>query len=305
LRNKIDLRKLPPLNALKGFEATTRRESVREAAEELCLTHPAVSYQIQVLEQDLGVPLFSRTGRSLVPTAEGRLLYKHVRLALETLIEGAESVRRTRAGTPLRVQTYVTASIRWLARRLPDFVAKYPETRLQLSTCAFDWDFDESSADVGLVYCPEAPGPEYRWVPLFEYTLKPVCSPALAAKLEPAPTPFKLLELPLVEIYSEQHNWDIWFEAAQLQYSTRPAIVVDTLAVALEIALQGRGVALVNGPYAEDDLAAGRLVQPVQHQVTCAGAWGLICRQDAYANERVKTFMDWLAGEATISATPA
>jgi LysR family glycine cleavage system transcriptional activator len=62
LRNKIDLRKLPPLNALKGFEATTRRESVREAAEELCLTHPAVSYQIQVLERDLGVPLFSRTG---------------------------------------------------------------------------------------------------------------------------------------------------------------------------------------------------------------------------------------------------
>ncbi|MCX7054680.1 MAG: LysR family transcriptional regulator, partial [Proteobacteria bacterium] len=99
MRNKIDLRKLPPLNALKGFEATTRRESVREAAEELCLTHPAVSYQIQVLEQDLGVPLFSRTGRSLVPTAEGRLLYKHVRTALEMLIEGAETVRRTRAGT--------------------------------------------------------------------------------------------------------------------------------------------------------------------------------------------------------------
>jgi LysR family transcriptional regulator, glycine cleavage system transcriptional activator len=74
----------------------------------------------------------------------------------------------------------------------------------------------------------------------------------------------------------------------------RPAIVVDTLAVALEIALQGKGVALVNGPYADDDLAAGRLVQPVQHQVTCPGGWGLICRQDAYANERVKAFMDWL-----------
>jgi LysR family glycine cleavage system transcriptional activator len=258
-----------------------------------------VSYQIQVLEQDLGVPLFSRTGRSLVPTAEGRLLYKHVRAALETLIEGAETVRRTRAGTPLRVQTYVTASIRWLARKLPDFVARHPDVRLQLSTCAFEWDFDESSADVGLVYCPEVPGPEYRWVPLFEYTLKPVCSPTLAARLGPAPTAAQLLDLPLVEIYSEQHNWDIWFEAAQLQYATRPAIVVDTLAVALEIALEGRGVALVNGPYAEDDLAAGRLVQPVQHQVTCPGAWGVICRQDAYTVERVKAFMDWLGGLAT------
>jgi LysR family glycine cleavage system transcriptional activator len=108
-----------------------------------------------------------------------------------------------------------------------------------------------------------------------------------------------LLELPLVEIYSEQHNWDLWFEAAQLQYLTRPAIVVDTLAVALEIALEGRGVALVNGPYAEDDLAAGRLVQPVQHQVTCPGAWGVICRQDVYATERVKAFMDWLGGLGT------
>jgi LysR family transcriptional regulator, glycine cleavage system transcriptional activator len=301
LRNKIDLRKLPPLNALKGFEATTRRESVREAAEELCLTHPAVSYQIQVLEQDLGVPLFSRTGRALVPTAEGRLLYKYVRHALETLLEGTESVRRTRAGTPLRMQTYVTASIRWLARRLPDFVALHPDIRIQLSTCAFDWNFDDSIADIGLVYCPEPPAPTYHWIPLFDYTLVPLCTPQVAGSLGATPTAADLLRLPLVEIYSEPHNWDIWFEAAQLAYSTRAAIVVDTLAVALEIALAGRGVALVNGPFAHDDVAAGRLVQPVQHQVTCPGAWGLICRQESYANERVRMFMEWLAGSAGVA----
>jgi LysR family transcriptional regulator, glycine cleavage system transcriptional activator len=302
LSKKIDLRKLPPLNALKGFEATTRRESVREAAEELCLTHPAVSYQIQVLEQDLGVPLFSRTGRALVPTDEGRLFYKYVRTALESLIEGAESVRRTRACTPLRVQTYVTASIRWLARKLPDFVARYPEIRIQLSTCAFDWEFDDSIADVGLVYCPVFPGPEYHWVPLFEYTLMPVCSPQLAARLGAAPNPADVLGLPLVEIYSEEHNWDIWCEAVQLTYATRPAIVVDTLAVALEIALDGRGVALVNGPFADDDLAAGRLVRPVQHQVTCPGAWGLICRAETQENSRIRTFMDWIVSQAALPA---
>jgi LysR family transcriptional regulator, glycine cleavage system transcriptional activator len=302
LSRKIDLRKLPPLNALKGFEATTRRESVREAAEELCLTHPAVSYQIQVLEQDLGVPLFSRTGRALVPTDEGRLFYKYVRTALESLIEGAESVRRTRAGTPLRVQTYVTASIRWLARKLPDFVARHPEIRIQLSTCAFDWEFDDSIADVGLVYCPVAPGPQYHWVPLFDYTLMPVCSPQLAARLGNAPGPAAVLELPLVEIYSEEHNWDIWCEAVQLTYATRPAIVVDTLAVALEIALDGRGVALVNGPFADDDLAAGRLVRPVQHQVTCPGAWGLICRAETQENSRIRTFMHWIVSQAALPA---
>ena len=299
MANKIDLRKLPPLNALKGFEATTRRQSVREAAEELCLTHPAVSYQIQVLEQDLGVPLFSRTGRALVPTEEGRLLYKNVRVALEMLIEGAESVRRTRAGTPLRVQTYVTASIRWLARKLPEFVAAHPDIRLQLSTCAFDWDFDESTADVGLVYCSSPPGAEYHWTPLFDYTLKSVCSPQMAAQLGPSPTPGDLLNFPLVHIYSEPHNWDIWFEAAQLAYTTRPAIIVDTLAVALEIALEGRGMALVNGPFANDDLAEGRLVRPVQHEVTLPGSWGLICRREALESERTRSFIDWLVQRAS------
>jgi LysR family glycine cleavage system transcriptional activator len=214
------------------------------------------------------------------------------------LIEGAETVRRTRAGTPLRVQTYVTASIRWLARKLPEFVASHPDIRLQLSTCAFDWDFDDSIADVGLVYCAAPPGAEYHWLPLFDYTLTPVCSPDMAAKLGPAPTPGDLLNFPLVHIYSEAHNWDSWFEAAQLAYTTRPAIIVDTLAVALEIALQGRGMALVNGPFANDDLAAGRLVQPVPHVVTLPGSWGLICRREALENERTRVFIDWIVQHA-------
>ena len=181
MSGKIDLRKLPPLNALKGFEATTRRLSVREAAEELCVTHPAVSHQIQLLESDLGVPLFSREGRSIVPTPEGRQLYGYVRRALETLIDGAETVRRAHADRPLRVQTYVTVSLRWLAPRIQTFVAAHPEIRLLLSTCAPDWDFDESLGDVGLVYCETPPGPEFHWIPLFDYRLFPVCSPALRA----------------------------------------------------------------------------------------------------------------------------
>jgi LysR family glycine cleavage system transcriptional activator len=300
LPTKIDLRKLPPLNALKGFEAATRRQSVREAADELFLTHPAVSYQIQVLEQDLGVELFSRAGRSLAPTAEGRLIYRYVRQALETLIEGVESVRRARADSPLRVQTYVTASIRWLARKLPDFVAAHPDIRILLTTYAFDWAFDDTIADVGLVYCEKTPGPDYHWIPLFDYRLHAVCSPALARQLGPAPTPAALLELPLVAIYSEAHHWDLWCESAQLEYNAKPAIVVDTLAVALEIALDGRGVALVNGPFDTDFLAAGRLVQPVAHEFVCPGSWGLICRRESQDNPRVKAFMDWLVRAAAI-----
>jgi LysR family glycine cleavage system transcriptional activator len=296
--SKIDLRKLPPLNALKGFEATTRRQSVREAAEELCVTHPAVSHQIQLLENDLGVPLFSREGRSIVPTPEGKLFYTYVRKALDMLVEGSETLRRTHSERPLRVQTYVTASIRWLAPRLPLFLAAHPDVRLMLSTCAADWDFDESLGDVGLVYAEAPPGPEYHWVPLFDYALFPVCSPALRAKLPEHPEPRDLQALPLVVIYSETRNWDIWFESAQLSFVPDSRVVVDTLAIALQMALDGSGVALVNGPFAEQELREGRLVRPMEHQVRCPGGWGLICRQDMRDNPRVRLFMDWFANAA-------
>ncbi len=305
MRAKIDLRKLPPLNALKGFEATSRRQSVRDAADELCLTHQAVSYQIQVLEEELGIPLFSRAGRSLVPTPEGRLLYTYVRSALELLIDGAESVRRARAEAPLRVQTYVTASIRWLARKLPDFTRAHPDITIMLSTCAYDGAFDDSIADVGLVYCETPPGPDYLWVPLFDYALFPVCTPALAATLGSSPTPAGVHGLPLVAVYSEARHWDFWFKAAEIDFTARPAITVDTLAVALEIALSGRGVALMNGPFASEDLAAGRLVRPVSHTVNCPGGWGVICRNYAQDNPRIKLFMAWLAVVAAQSTTPA
>jgi LysR family glycine cleavage system transcriptional activator len=295
---KIDLRKLPPLNALKGFEAATRRQSVREAAEELCLTHPAVSHQIQQLEEEFGVELFSREGRTIVPTPEGRLFYGYARRALDLLVEGAETVRRAHAGRPLRVQTYVTASIRWLAPRIPRFVAAHPEVRLMLSTCAAEWEFDESLGEVGLVYCDAPPGPEYSWTPLFDYRLFPVCSPALRAKLGPEPRPRDLLTLPRVVIYSEPRNWDLWFESAGVPYEADAAVVVDTLAVALELALSGSGVALVNGPFAEAELASGRLVRAVDHQAQCPGGWGLVCRREHRDQPRVRAFIEFLAAEA-------
>ena len=302
MKQKIDLRKLPPLNALKGFEAALRRQSVRDAADELCVTHPAISYQIQLLEADLGVELFARESRRIVPTAEGEMFYPFVRKALETLIEGAETLRRARADTPLRVQTYVTCSVRWLARRMPGFSETHPAINVMLSTCSSEWDFDESLADVGLVYAEAPPSADFFWLPLFDYRLYPVCTPALRARLGEQPTPRALTTLPLVSMYSATRDWDVWFESADIAYAPRPQIVVDTLAVALEIALEGRAIALANGPFAADDLAAGRLVRPVEHEFKCPGGWGVICRQEKRDDPRVRAFLAWIEGEARSDA---
>ncbi len=298
MHNKIDLRQLPPLKALKGFEAATRHQSIRDAADELCLTHPAVSHQVQLVEDALGVTLFVQEGRHIVSTEEGKVLYPYVRAAFEALIEGVEAVHRNALDKPLRVQTYVTASIRWLAKRVPQFLADHPKIKLTLSTCAVEWEFDDVHADVGLVYCENTPDPaKYHWLPLFEYSLFPVCSPTLAAQFGRHPTPADLLGQPLVAISTEVQNWATWFGSTGVEFDpASPHMVVDTLAVALEMALDGKAIALVNGPFVDQDLASGRLVCPVDHRAICPGNWGLICRKDMKDNLRVRTFMDWVAG---------
>jgi LysR family glycine cleavage system transcriptional activator len=296
MQTKIELRKLPPLKALRGFEAATRHQSIREAADELCLTHPAVSHQVQLIEEALGVTLFAQEGRHIVSTEAGRVLYPYVRSAFESLLEGVEAVHRTALDKPLRVQTYVTASIRWLAKRVPQFLHDHPEVKLTLSTCAVDWDFDDVHADVGLVYCEEVPNPaKYHWEPLFDYALYPVCSPEFLAKMDAPISIDTLMAQPLVAIYTEVQNWETWVTSAGGAFQpSAPFLMVDTLAVALEMALNGEGIALVNGPFVEQDLASGRLVQPIAHKALCPGAWGLICRKDMKENLRIRTFMDWV-----------
>lgn len=299
MRSRINLRDLPPLKALRGFEAATRHQSIREAASELCLTPPAINHQLQIIEAALGVSLFEADGRHIMSTEEGRLFYPYVRAAFESLLDGVEAVRRHALDTPLRVQTYVTASIRWLAPRVPQFLSDNPGIKLSLTTCAVDWTFDEAHADVGLVYCAEAPDPaRYLWVPLFDYTLRPVCSPEFLAQHGGAIDAAALVDLPLVANYTEVHNWAQWFAAAGVAFERREAyLMVDTLAVALEMALAGRGVALVNGPFADADIAAGRLVCPVDVTVAAPGAWGLIALQSMKDKLPVRRFIEWLAAD--------
>jgi LysR family glycine cleavage system transcriptional activator len=298
MHNRIDLRKLPPLKSLKGFEAATRHQSIREAADELCLTHPAVSHQVQLIEEALGIALFAQEGRRIVSTEEGRVLYPYVRAAFESLIEGVEAAHRHATDKPLRVQAYVTASIRWLAHRVPGFLKAYPNLRITMNTCAPDWKFDDVHADVGLVYCETLPPAKYHWTPLFDYSLTPVCTPERAAVLGDRPEPADLADQPLIMIHTERLNWDTWFASAGVTLPpTTPYILVDTLAVALELALAGEAIALVNGPFVEREMASGQLVRPVAHTAICPGAWGLICRAELKDSPRIAHFLEWMTSD--------
>ncbi len=295
MADHIDLRKLPPLKALKGFEAATRLQSIGEAADELCLTHPAVSHQVQQIEEALGVALFSQDGRYIASTEEGRIFYPYVRAAFLSLIEGIEATHRHAHNKSLRVHSYVTVSIRWLAHRLSSFTRFHPDIKLVLKTCGEAWRFEDVHSDVGLVYCDVAPDSRFHWVPLFDCALFPVCGPRLAAKIGPDGTVQDLLDHPLVTISTEFRHWELWFEAAGIPFKpTIPYITVDTLALALEVAMDNEAIVLVNGPFVDEELASGRQVRPVDHRAVLPGAWGLICRKEVQENYRIRSFIAWL-----------
>ncbi len=295
MANQIDLKKLPPLKALKGFEAAARLLSFRQAGQELNLTHTAISHQIRLLEEDLGVALFERDGRAVKLTREGKSFYPVVRSALEQLINCSEILRRTDKNQSLRIQAFVTLSIRWLARRLSGFKSQHPGFDLQITSSILDGTFDEANEDLGIIYAPEPVPSHLHWVPLFDAVLMPVCSPDLLKGSTSKLTPQELLKLPLLKVYTADGHWEEWFQSVGVfSEISRNSIAVDTIAIALEMALDGEGVAMVNGPFAESDLKAGRLVQPVDHTVKAPGGWGVVCRQDRKGNPDVEKFTAWL-----------
>lgn len=301
MTNSFDFRKLPPLKALKGFESTARLLSFRKAAEELNLSHPAVSQQIQSLEASLGTKLFKREGRFTVLTDEGKLFYPVVREALELLTNGSESIRRSSKQPTLRIQTYITVSIRWLSHKLPRFHAQNPNVQLHLISSIQDQHFDEANADIGLIFCRTPPQGHLHWIPLMQSRLFPVCSPDLIENNSNRLQPRDLLAYPLLTITSEAWQWQDWFESAGLNdVQANQSINVDSTAIALEMAMDGQGIALVNGPFADNDLKAGRLVQPVQHCAEGLGEWGLVCRRDMLEYPPVQNFIEWIKDDMAL-----
>ncbi|WP_085906664.1 LysR substrate-binding domain-containing protein [Kiloniella majae] len=295
MTGQIDLKKLPPLKALKGFEAAARLLSFRGAAGELNLTHTAISHQIKVLEEDLNVELFQRDGRGVKLTTEGQQFYLVVRSILEQLIYSSEALRCSGQAQKLRVQAFVTLSIRWLARRMSRFRMAHPDLDVQITSSILDGTFDEINEDVGIIYSPVPVAKHLHWIPLFGAELIPVCSPDLVKEKGSKISAEELLNLPLLKVYTADDHWEEWFQSLGIFAEvSRNSIAVDTVAIALEMALDGEGVAMVNGPFADNDLKAGRLIQPVDHVAKAPGGWGIVCRQEHKDVPHIRAFTSWL-----------
>lgn len=296
-------RDLPPLSALRAFEAAARHLSFRAAADELGLTQSAISHQVAGLERHFGASLFDRTGRRIALTAAGRLLFPRIRDGFDRFARGAELLRRSRMSDDLRVQVYVTVAVRWLIPRLHRFQAANPNIVVRINTSVLDWDFDSEIADLGLVCTlePERPGLSYDL--LFEALLFPVCTPAVAQAGLGLRQPVDLVNHALLQVYTTALDWQLWLDAAGVpNLKGRAAPQFDSYLLAIEAALDGQGVALAPHFMVAEDLRSGRLVRPFPIEVRQPARWYLACQDDRIGERAIEAFRNWLKAE--IAADP-
>ena len=288
---------LPPLNALRAFEATARLNSVSQAAEALHVTHGAVSRQIKVLEEHLRVALFVKDGRGIKLTDEGRRLRDVSSEAFDRLRNVCAQLGRDERDAPFVLGCSGSLLARWFIPRLGRLKADLPELRLHLSASEGDLDPRRPGLDALLVYA-EPPWPADMQVHvLLEERIGPVLSPHFTgfARLHDA-APHALLEQPLLHTTSRPQAWPNWAEqqglaSADLQWGQ----AFEHLYYLLEAAVAGLGVAIAPEPLVADDIRAGRLAAPWGFTPTRAALALWVPRRAA--DGRAEQLAQWLRCE--------
>lgn len=287
-------RDLPPLRALTAFEAAARLGSFRAAAGELGITRSAVSHQVKLLEDRLGLSLFRRDARRAELTTSGQSYFPMIKDAFDQIEAHTKAIKPSVLDNELTIQVYVTVALKWLIPRLHDFERRFPDTKVRLSTSYFDWDFDERNVDVGVVLARNK-SPGHYYAPLFQSMLVPVCSPKLLQGDVPLKTPDDLRKHKLIDVYTAEEDWQLWLEAAGVtNIKSANRLSVDSYILAQEAAIEGRGVAMTIGPFASEEIKLGRLVQPFPLRVPHKHQWYFACNAEHRKKPKVKRFEDWL-----------
>ncbi len=289
-------KRLPPLNALRSFEAAARLLSFTAAARELHVTNAAVSHQIKTLEQWLGTALFVRRNNRLELTVAGESWLPQVRAAFRLLRETTHDLLALQAVT-LRLAVRPAFCLKWLLPRLPRFQQRHPQVHLDLET---EVDRDYLHYEVTIDYRP-AKAPDYIVRHLLSTPFLPVCSPAYAARLH---WPQDWAEVALLHDRPLQGmpgypDWAGWLAAAGAPpVPGQRGATFSTSLMSVQAAVEGAGLALGQQALIAPDLAAGRLLQPVPWQADIRLPYYLIYPVSAIENPGVQAFIDWLLEEA-------
>lgn len=284
--------RLPPLGALKAFEAAARLDSFSRAAEEIHVTHGAVSHQVKALEGLVGVPLFARNGRRVTLTADGKVLADRVRAALRDISEAMESVARRDRNNQLTVSMLPSFAARWLMPRLGRFMEKHPDIPVNVHASLALVDFVRDGADMAVRF-GRGGWPNLEAEKFMDDQRFPVASP----RLNRGKLPTRPVELAKFRLLStDDEPWTPWFRAAGVNLPEPKGTMFNDAAMMVQAAVDGRGIAFARRSISEGDLAAGNLVRLFDIAVKAEASYYLVWPKGK-PSAKVLAFRDWMFAE--------
>jgi LysR family glycine cleavage system transcriptional activator len=291
-------RRLPPLNAMRVFEAASRNASFTQAAQELCITQGAVSRHVSALESWLGVKLFVRDRRGIELTPKGAVYSRIVRGSLDQLEYATRQLQQEPDEKTLRLKIPPTFAIRWLVPRLAQFHAQNRDLDVQITTSHHPADFNREDVDA-CIHSDTRPAPDVRWHRLFSEMIRPVCSPGLLERAPRLRKPRDLAKQVLVSSLHRPRDWPTWLAAAgAAQIDGNNGIRLENSALAYQAAIDGVGVVIAQQVFVDDDFRNGRLVAPFTLQVPTEGAYYFGYPVARPKRPSVVAFEEWILGEA-------
>lgn len=285
-------RRLPPLSALRPFEAAARLESFSRAADELHLTHGAISRQVRALEDHVGTALFSRHGKRVTLTAAGRAFAERVRTALEEIAQAAEAVSSTRRDKRLTVSVLPSFASRWLMPRLIRFMDRHPDIEVSVVATTALANFASDDVDVAIRF-GKGPYPPLVCEPFLEDEWFPVASPRIKAPKRPE----DLLRMRLIR--EDRDFWDDWLCAAgvQLDKPLAGGPSFNDATYSIQAAARGEGIALARRSIVGDDLRDGTLRRLFKVSVKPGERYWFVSPRELADLPKVKAFRHWIKEE--------
>lgn len=290
------MRNLPPLDAVRAFEAAARHLSFNRAAEELHVTPSAVSHRIRTLEERLGTRLFDRLTRRVVLTGDGQVLLAPIQSALDQMDTAFQRVRGGRDDGSLTVQASPNFATEWLVPRLLGFQDEHPGIEVKLMTTrGHDGRrLDFENIDLAIWY-GNGRWPDVTSEKLLREELVPVCSPELLSGDQPLATPADLRKATLIHVLMRIGQWRNWLEAAGVEGADpERGPKFQNTPLALEAAMAGLGVAIANRAFVADHLRDGRLVIPFEQDLPSESAYYLIYPRNGLQRGSARAFRQWL-----------
>lgn len=297
------MRNIPPVNAVRAFEAASRHMQFQQAAEELGVTPAALSYQIRQLEEYLGIKLFRRLNRAVELTREGRMIAPAIVEAFEQLEQAFDLLKPDGEDNTLVISTGPAFSAKWLAPRLHGYLEENPDLDFRLSANLKLTDFERDGVDAVIRFgAGNYPGLYVE--PLFEEISTPLISPSLFEKLGGKADESLFAHTTLIHDESlrflEAGQWETWLTAMGYDgVDAKRGVHYNHADHCIEAAVDEGGIVMARLGFAFREILAGRLIAPFRQVISAKGGFYFCCPPENLENEKVLDFLAWLRDEAT------